>query len=58
MAILLPGSALAGGFIIPSTGTRAAGMAGAWVAQGDDLSVIDHNPAELVRQDKTRFEID
>ena len=45
----LPFQAHAGGFILPSTGAKASGMAGAWIAQGDDLSVMDHNPAQLAR---------
>lgn len=63
LAILLlaatwfPVLARAGGFILPSGGAAAAGMAGSWVAQGDDLSVLDHNPAQLVRFSKYRGEV-
>jgi long-subunit fatty acid transport protein len=48
--LLLPGAAAASGVINPGKGAKAESMAGAWIAQGDDLSVMDHNPAQLVRQ--------
>ncbi len=48
----LPLTASASSIIFPSTGGKASSMAGAWVAQGDDLSVMDHNPAEMVRFDR------
>lgn len=54
--VLAPGFALGSGFINPSTGGRASSMAGAWMAQGDDLSVMDHNPAQLIRQDRYGLE--
>jgi long-chain fatty acid transport protein len=40
---------LGSGFLLGISGARAQGMAGAWVAQGDDPSVLDHNPALLAR---------
>lgn len=46
-----------GGVILPSTGTKAQGMAGAWIAQGDDVNAIDHNPAGLTRQDRIAAEV-
>lgn len=49
--------AAASGYEIPSKGAKAGGMAGAWVAQGDDLSVMDYNPSQLVRQDKFTVEL-
>lgn len=52
-----PSSGQAGGFILPNTGAKASSMVGAWVAQGDDLSVMDHNPAQLVRQDQYGVEL-
>jgi long-chain fatty acid transport protein len=56
VAALSPAPLLAGGFILPSGGARASGMAGAWVAQGDDLSVLDHNPAEMTRLEGTQLQ--
>ena len=50
LAVGLPAQALASGFILPSSGAKASSMAGAWIAQGDDLSVMDHNPSQLARQ--------
>lgn len=49
--------AFAGGFINPSSGAKASSMAGAWIAQGDDLGVMDHNPAQLVRQNDFGVEL-
>lgn len=50
-------NAAASGYEIPSKGAKAGSMAGAWVAQGDDLSVMDYNPSQLVRQTKPTVEI-
>jgi long-subunit fatty acid transport protein len=36
----------------PTTGTRAAGMAGAYVAMADDYEALLHNPAALSRVDR------
>lgn len=46
----------ASGLIFPIGGAKAQSMAGAWIAQGDDLSAFDHNPAQLSRQDKIAIE--
>lgn len=54
--VLVPQVSSASGFINPSTGARASSMTGAWMAQGDDLSVMDHNPAQLIRQDRYGIE--
>ncbi len=56
LVLAAPLQAIAGGFILPSTGARAAGMGGAFVAQGDDLSILDYNPAQLVRLDGYQFQ--
>lgn len=50
-------NAFASGYENPSKGAKASSMAGAWVAQGDDLSVMDYNPSELVRQDRFTLEV-
>lgn len=58
-AAVLGSPVLAGasGYINPSKGAKAESMAGAWIAQGDDLSVMDHNPAQLVRQRQYMVEL-
>jgi len=62
---LLIGSALAiygstasaGGFYVPEIGGRAAGMAAAVVADGDDPSAVFHDPANLVRTEGFQAEV-
>ncbi|RMF18927.1 MAG: hypothetical protein D6761_01435 [Candidatus Dadabacteria bacterium] len=48
LPMLVPAGSSASGLIFPMGGAKAQGMSGAWVAQGDDLSVLDHNPAQLI----------
>jgi long-chain fatty acid transport protein len=57
LSLLVAQSAWASGFIISSTGAKAGGMAGAWVAQGDDGNVLDYNPAQMVRQTRPSLEL-
>lgn len=47
LLLLHPETLRGSGFLLGISGARAQGMAGAWVAQGDDPSVLDHNPALL-----------
>ncbi|MCB9640266.1 MAG: outer membrane protein transport protein [Myxococcales bacterium] len=42
-------SSLAAGFLVPSIGSRASGMGGAFIAGADDVTAIWHNPANLAR---------
>jgi long-chain fatty acid transport protein len=50
-------TAIAGGFYVPEIGGRAAGMAAAVVADGDDPSAVFHDPANLVRTEGFQLEV-
>lgn len=57
-ALAISGStASAGGFYVPEIGGRAAGMAAAVVADGDDPSAVFHDPANLVRTEGFQAEV-
>ena len=53
--LVLPGMALAGGFLINEQGTKAQGMGGAFVATADDPSAVYFNPAGIVQIDGLQF---
>ncbi len=48
----------AAGFFVPSVGARASGMGGAFIAGGDDLTVMWHNPANLARISGLQVQLD
>ena len=53
MSFFLPALAPAAGFHIREQGTKAMGMANAFVAQADDPSAVFYNPAGIAFQDGT-----
>lgn len=57
LLLLTPGLALGAGFHIREQGTKAMGMANAFVAQADDPSAIFYNPAGIVQLDGTRLSL-
>jgi long-chain fatty acid transport protein len=52
-ACALPGSAHAGGIVIPGAGPQPQARAGAFVAKADDPSTLAHNPAGFAKMDGT-----
>ncbi len=54
--LLLPATALAGGFEVGDNGARALGRGGAYVAGAKDLTAIQYNPALLAKLRGTRFQ--
>lgn len=58
LALLLPTPVLAAGFEFPDNGARALSRGGAFVASGDDPTLIQHNPAGLAGLDGFRVSLD
>lgn len=54
VTVMTAGTAAAGGFQIPETGTRRTGM-GAVVGRPDDGSAVFHNPAGITMMDGVHF---
>ena len=48
----------AAGFLLPDVGSRASSRGGAFIATGDDLTVMWHNPANLARLKGLQVQID
>lgn len=55
VAVLLAGAAHASGFYLGDNGGKALAQGGAFTAQADDLSAIQHNPAGLAQLDGWTF---
>jgi hypothetical protein len=58
LAVAVPAPAMAGGFEIPATGTRAAGRGGAFMARADDPTATWYNPANLANLDSVMVTAD
>jgi hypothetical protein len=56
--LAVPAPAMAGGFEIPATGTRAAGRGGAFTARADDPTATWYNPANLANLDSVMVTAD
>ncbi len=56
--LVLPATVLAAGFEYPENGARALARGGAFVASGDDPTLIQHNPAGLAGLDGLRISLD
>lgn len=57
LALLVPSGAFSAGFHIREQGTKAMGMANAFVAQADDPSAIFYNPAGIAFQSGTQVSL-
>ncbi len=57
-ALLLSAPAYSAGFEYPENGARALARGGAFVASGDDPTLIQHNPAGLAGLDGLRISLD
>ncbi|NUN12372.1 MAG: outer membrane protein transport protein [Myxococcales bacterium] len=53
--LLVPATALAGGFEVPDNGTRAMARGGAFTASANDLTAIHYNPGALARLRGSHF---